>query len=96
MPNWSQLSGVTERVITAVVMFAVAKGWITGADAANITALIVGILAAVYAYYVNRPTNLVKQAASVKDTTVVTNQDIANNVTNPNVLSNNNVKVQTK
>jgi len=96
MPNWSQVSGVIERLITAGVMFAVGKGWVTGGDAANLIALIVGISAALYAYYVNRATNLVKQAASVKDTTVVTNPDIAYNTTQKNIVSNTTNKVQMK
>lgn len=96
MPNWSQVSGVIERVVMAGVMFGVGKGWITGDDAANLTALIVGIMAALYAYYVNRPKNLIKQAASVKDTTVVTNPDIAYSTTQPNIVSNTTNKVQVK
>ena len=96
MPNWSQLSGVIERIVTAGLMFAVGKGWIAEADITNTVGLIVGIMAALYAYYVNRPTNLIKQAASVKDTTVVTNPDIAHNTTQPNIVSNTTNKVQVK
>lgn len=96
MPNWSQLSGVIERIVTAGLMFAVGKGWIAEADITNTVGLIVGIMAALYAYYVNRPTNLIKQAASVKDTTVVTNPDIAHNVTHKNIVSNTTNKVEVK
>ena len=35
MPNWSQVSGVIERVVMAGVMFGVGKGWIASDDAVN-------------------------------------------------------------
>ena len=77
MPNWSQISGVVERILTAAIMFAVGKGWIAGSDAANIVALLLGIMSALYAYYVNRATNLAKQAAAIPGTTVITSPAIA-------------------
>ena len=97
LPNWSQISGVIERVITAAVMYAVGKGWVTSADAANLVALVIGVLAAFYAYFVNRNTNLAKQAASIPGTTVVTTPDIA--AATPqldNVVSKAEVKVVAK
>lgn len=96
MPNWSQVSGVIERVVMAGVMFGVGKGWITGADAANLTAMIVGIMAAIYAYWVNRPKNLIKQAASVDKTVIVTTPEIAYNTPQSNIVSNTTNKVQMK
>lgn len=97
LPNWSQVSGVIERVIWAAVMYAVGKGWVTSADAANLVALVIGVLAAFYAYFVNRNTNLAKQAASIPGTTVVTTPDIA--AATPqldNVVSKAEVKVVAK
>jgi hypothetical protein len=96
MPNWSQVSGVIERVVMAGVMFGVGKGWIASDDAVNMTGMIVGISAAVYAYWVNRPKNLIKQAASVDGTVVVTKPEIAYNTTNTNIVSNTTNKVQMK
>ena len=96
MPNWSQVSGVIERVVMAGVMFGVGKGWIASDDAVNMTGLIVGISAAVYAYWVNRPKNLIKQAASVDKTVIVTSPDIAYNTPHANIVSNTTNKVQMK
>ena len=93
MPNWSQISGVIERVITAAVMFAVGKGYITSGDATNVIALIVGILSAFYAFFVNRNINLAKQAASIPNTIVVTESNVATKTTQSNIVSNASFKV---
>lgn len=93
MPNWSQISGVIERVITAAVMFAVGKGYITSGDATNVIALIVGILSAFYAFFVNRNINLAKQAASIPNTIVVTESHVATKTTQSNIVSNASFKV---
>ena len=55
-----------------------------------------GISAAVYAYWVNRPKNLIKQAASVDKTVIVTSPDIAYNTPHANIVSNTTNKVQMK
>lgn len=96
MPNWSQLSGVVERLVTAAVMFAVGKGWITTADTANIIALVLGLASVLYAFFVNRNTNLVKQAASVPGTQVVTSDAIADAIPASNVKSDSTNKVVSK
>lgn len=93
MPNWSQISGVVERLVTAIVMFAAGKGWLSSGDTANIVGLIMGLSAAIYAYVVNRPTNLAKQAASVPGTIVVTSDAIAESTTAKNIVSSQTTKV---
>lgn len=95
--NWSQLSGIIERIITAAVMYAVGKGLIPAGDAANIVAFILAIGSAIYAFIVNRNTNLVKQAASVPGATVVAPPEIADTLkANPDVLSTEDAKVVAK
>lgn len=96
MPNWSQISGVVERLVWVVVTWLVAKGTINPADAGNLAGLVLGVLAAIYAYVVNRNANLAKQAASIPGTLVVTDPLIAYNVMNPNVVSNTQVEVKSK
>ena len=96
MPNWSQISGVVERVVWVVITWLVAKGYITQSDAANLVTLVVGIAAAIYAYYVNRNVNLAKQAASIPGTTVITDAAIADNTVNPSIMSNVQVKATMK
>ena len=75
--NNSQITGAIDRVVLMGLTYAAGKGWITTTDIANYLALIVGILGSGYAFYVNRNTNLAKQAASVPGTTVVTTPEIA-------------------
>lgn len=100
MPNWSQISGVADRLVTAGVMFAVGKGWVTSSDAANITALILAIGAAVYAFFVNRNANLLKQAANVivdgQQTTVVAPDALAKSLPQANIVSADDNKVVVK
>lgn len=94
MLNWSQISGGVDRVVLVALTWAASKGYITNADVANLATLIVAVLGAGYAFYVNRQTNLVKQAASIPGTTVVTTSAIAS--ATPafnNVVSNEDKKV---
>lgn len=96
MPNWSQISGGLDRILLVGLTWLASKGYITSADVANYAALIVGIAGALYAFYVNRNTNLAKQAASIPGTTVLTTPEIANNTVQPNVVSNTTNKVEKK
>jgi hypothetical protein len=94
MPNWSQVSGGLDRVVLVALTWAASKGYITSADVANYATLIVGVLGALYAFYVNRNTNLAKQAASIPNTVVVTTPEIAAATPNSqNILSNSTAKV---
>lgn len=94
MPNWSQVSGGLDRVVLVALTWLASKGYITSADVANYATLIVGVLGALYAFYVNRNTNLAKQAASIPGTTVVTTPEIAAATPNKqNILSNKTAQV---
>ncbi len=97
MPNWSQVSGVADRVILIGLTYAASKGLITSADVAGLATMFVGIAGAVYAYYVNRNTNLAKQAASIPNTTVVTTSEIAKATpSQDNIVSSTEMKVVNK
>lgn len=96
MPNWSQLSGAVDRVLLITLSYFVGKGYISQGDATTLVGGLVAIIGVGYSMYVNRPTNLVKQAASVPGTTVVTDKNIANNTTQTNILSNTTNEVQVK
>lgn len=100
MPNWSQVSGIVERIITALVMYGVGKGWVTTGDAANVIALVLGIGSAIYAYVVNRNGNLLKQAAAVTEdgqgTVVVAPNDLAKSLPQQNIVSATDNKVVSK
>lgn len=97
MPNWSQLSGVVERLITAALMYAVGRGWLLSSDVAPLAALGLAAISAGYAIVVNRNTNLAKQAASIPDTKVVTTPEIAAATPNQtNIVSSSDMKVVAK
>lgn len=55
----------------------VAKGYISASDAAQYIPLLVGIGAAVYAWWINREKALLQSAAAVPGTTVVTTPTLA-------------------
>ena len=102
MPNWSQVSGLVERVLWIALSWALGKGYITSADATNLATMMLAVIAAVYAYVVNRNGNLIKQAASVKNpdapdgkTIVITDPSIAKGLAD-NVKSSDDAKVVSK
>lgn len=94
-PTWDQIQGVAERLITfgvaTVLAWAVVKGWITVEQAKEygiqFGPMILGIVAATYAYYRNRPTSLAQRAAALPNTTVVTTPEIARSTPEPNIVS---------
>lgn len=100
MPNWSQLSGGLDRIVLVGLTWLASKGYITSADVANYAALIVGIAGTIYAFYVNRNGNLLKQAASVKvdgqKTTVVAPDALAKSLPQSNIVSADDNKVVSK
>lgn len=100
LPNWSQVSGLVERIIWVALSWALGKGYITSGDATNLATAFLAIAAAVYAYIVNRPSNLLKQAASVEvdgqKTTVVAPAALANALPQPNIVSADSKKVVSK
>lgn len=96
MPNWTQISGVLDRVVLIGLTWLASKGFITSADVANYATLILAIAGAGYAFWINRQTNLVNQASNVPGTTVVTTPAIAAALPQNNVVSNEDKKVVTK
>lgn len=97
MPNWSQLSGIVDRLVLMGLSYAVAKGWITSADVAPLAELGVALVGAGYALFVNRQANLAKQAASIPNTTVITTKEIAAATPKQdNIVSSADVKVVPK
>lgn len=95
--NWSQITGALDRIVLIGLTWAVSKGYITSADVAPLSAAIIAVAGAGYSLYVNRPTNLAKQAASIPGTTVVTTPEIAAATPNlENIVSQTDVKVVQK
>lgn len=96
MPNWTQISGVLDRIVLVGLTWLASKGYITSSDVANYATLILAIAGAGYAFWINRQTNLVNRASSVPGTTVVTTAAIAAALPQNNVVSNEDKKVVTK
>lgn len=97
MLNWAQLSGTVERLLTILITYAVAKGYVSAADSTALITFGVAGASLVYTVYTNRNTNLAKQAASIPNTTVVTTPEIAAATpTLKNVVSTSDVKVTDK
>lgn len=95
--QWSQVSGMLDRVLIAVGMYAVAKGWISQSDMMQFVALVLAVGGAVWGWYVNRDKALVQAAAAVPGTVVVTTPALAAATPDQNnIVSNTEVKVSTK
>ena len=95
--NLPQVSGAVDRIALVLLTYLATKGYITTADIGNYVALIVGIVGAVYSFYINRNTNIVSRAGNVADTTIVTTPTIAAATpTQTNIVSNTETKVVTK
>jgi len=97
-PNYAQTTGAIERLITAALVYSVGRGWILPTDVVPLGAVILAGLSAAYAIYVNRATNLAKQAASISPgTVVITTPEIAAATPGlPNIVSNQDIKAVPK
>jgi hypothetical protein len=92
-----QLKALAERITTVIATWAVTKGYITPAQMTEYAPLAVGVAAAIYAWWVNRPKALVQAASNIPGTTVVTTPELANATpNNENILSNTDTKVVNK
>lgn len=72
MPNWEQISGIVERVLLVLLTYLATKGYIAGESVAGLATLVLGVLGAVWAWWVNRPAALAKAAAAQPAVTVTT------------------------
>jgi uncharacterized membrane protein YeaQ/YmgE (transglycosylase-associated protein family) len=95
--NWSQYSGALDRIVLIGLTWAASKGWILPSDVAGIATMIVGIAGAVYAFWVNRSSNLTIKAATANPSQIiVASPELAKSTPNqPNIVSNEDVKVVT-
>lgn len=93
-----RVTGVTERVAYAVLMFFMMKlvknGYITPEMAEYIALGVIGGAGALYAWWINRPQKIIEAAASVPNpgaptgkTVIVTTPELANATPAANVVS---------
>jgi len=94
--TWDQISGPLDRMILVLLTFLVSKGYISTQDVAGYAALALGILGAIYGWWVNRPKAIVQSAAALPGTTVVTTANLAAATPQENIKSNVTNQVVTK
>lgn len=94
--RWDQISGILDRVLAVAVTWAITKGYITQAQAAEYAPLVLAIAAALWGWWVNRDKALVQAAAAIPDTTVVTRPDLAAATPERNIVSETVAKVVPK
>lgn len=94
--TFDQIRGPLERIVYIALGWFVAKGFITSADVGNYATLILGIGAAFYGWWQNRPKAIAQSAAALPGTTVVTTADIASSTPETNIKSNATSQVVTK
>ena len=85
--TFDQIRGPVERLIYVGLGWLVARGFITNEEVANYATLALGILAAFYGWWQNRPKAIMQSAAAIKGTTVVTSPDLAKSTGQNNVVS---------
>lgn len=92
--QWTQISGILDRVVIALLTWLAAKGYIASGEIANYAALILGIAAAVWGWYVNRPKAIAQAAAELPGTVLVTTPALAAATPDQsNIVSNSSNKV---
>lgn len=91
--TFDQIRAPIERVILVALGWLAAKGYITPAEVAGYATLVIGVLAAVYGWWQNRPQAIAQSAAALPGTTVVTTAAIAAATPETNIVSNANVEI---
>lgn len=100
--QWTQVSGILDRVLIALFTWFAAKGYISSGEVANYAALLLGLLGALWGWYVNTPKAILQAAAEVpgaggKQTLIVTSPELASATPGQNnILSSADAKVVNK
>lgn len=87
--NWTQVESVVKTVVTVVLTYAVAKGWISSESVEPIIVAILAIAAAGWGVFSNRATGLISktaalpEVAAIKTTNVSMAQSIPNSIVTP-------------
>lgn len=95
--TWDQISGPLDRVLLVALTYFASKGWITPGEVAGYATLVLGLLGAIYGWWVNRPKAIVQSAAALPGTIVVTTAALAAATPDEsNIVSNVDTKVVPK
>lgn len=85
--TFDQIRGPIERAVLIALGWAAGQGWISSAEVAGYATLLVGILAAFYGWWQNRPKAVLQSAAAIPGTTVVTTPALAAATPEGNIVS---------
>lgn len=92
--TWDQIKGIIERIVLVGLTWAATRGYITSADVATISAAVLAVIGAAYAWWINRPKAIAQAAANIPNTTVVTTPALAAATPETsNIVSNTEVQV---
>ena len=101
--QWTQISGILDRVLIAALTFLAAKGYISSNEVGNIAALVLTIAGAIWGFYVNTPKAILQAAAEIpagpsgQKTVVVTSPELAKATPDQNnIVSSSDMKVTPK
>lgn len=97
--NLEQVKGIIERILTVVVTYLVAKGYVPQAIGPEIVTAAIGVITVIYGFYVNRASNLAAATQQVTGGTVIVPASVANSgpsADNANVLPSETNKVVAK
>lgn len=86
--TFDQIRGPVERIVYIGLGWLVARGFITSEEVANYATLALGIAAAFYGWWQNRPKAIAQSAAAIKGTTVITTPALADGTAEKNIVSN--------
>jgi hypothetical protein len=79
--NKDQTTSVIERLFTVtltwLLTWATTKGYISSSQAAEYAPLALGVFAAIYAWWISKPSNILLAASNIPGTTVVTTPELA-------------------
>lgn len=95
-PTSDQMTGMAERTVSGALIgilgFALHKlvvlGLLADSDVTTLSPLLIILLSAGYAYWVNRPKAIVQSAAALPGTVVVTTPDLSGSTPEKNIVSN--------
>lgn len=91
--QWTQISGIFDRILIFVGTYAVARGWIGQNEMMQLVALAIGIGGVIWGAYVNTNKSIAQAAAAIPGTVIVSTPELAKATPNEsNIISSNSSK----
>ena len=86
--TFDQIRGPIERVVLIGLSYAAGRKWISESEIVGYATLILGVAAAFYGWWQNRPQAIAQSAAALPGTTIITTPAIAAATPETNIVSN--------